>query len=168
MADMIPFFPRGEASQAVIISSIESFVSTVDELSWLTSAAVNHMRKWESLAELRGLFCTRYKPRDGRRESCSLPGFTVADAEAAYFQRISDENDQKLETWKRELAAAPPGTIEPFVLSPGAVKLLTAPPRPLAEVEAEVKASIGPPRSPEEVERLARELAEEIERRKKV
>lgn len=179
MADMIPFFPRTKAAQAVIISAIDGFVWTVDELNWLTDTAVNHMRKWESLAELRGLFCTKYKPRDGRREHCALPGFTAADSEAAYLEQQAIDTAANIERWKKELAAAPPGSeIEPFVLPPGAgPKLLQKParavysppgdPRPLAEIEAEVLRNIGPPRSPEETARLARELAEAVERRKK-
>lgn len=164
MAEMIPFFPRTDAAQAMIISAIESFVSTMDELNWLTNSAINHMREWKGLPELRGMFCTRFQPRDGRRESCSLPGFTAADAEAAYLSRMAEETARNIDQWKKEKLLAPPGEMEPFTMPANAIK----PPKPrtLAEVEAEVKAKTGPTRSPEEIDRMARELAAEIERRK--
>lgn len=177
MAEMIPFAPQSRAGQLIVIKALESFVSTDQQLAWLTDTAVNHMRKF-SLPELRGLFCTRWKPKDGISEYSTMPGFTAADLEGQYIERQAQETAALIEKWKSEKLLAPPGEVEPFTLPPGAgPKLLPkpervpAPPppdtRPLRVVEAEALSNIGPPRSPEETARLARELAEAVERRQK-
>ncbi len=177
MAEMIPFFPQSRSGQLIVIQALENFVSTDEQLAWLTDTAVNHMRKF-SLPELRGLFCTRWKPKDGIREYSTMAGFTAADLEGQYIERQAQETAALIEKWKHEKLLAPPGEVETFVLPPGAgPKLLPKPervaapapvdPRPLRVIEAEVLSKIGPPRSPEETARLARELAEAVERRQK-
>ena len=171
MADLIPFFPRTAAGQAAIISALESFVSTVDELNWLTNTAINHMREWSSLAELRGLYCTRYKPRDGRQEYSSLPGFTAADSEAAYHARIAAETAAKLDQWKKEKLLAPPGKFEGFPIPSTGMKLLPKPeadpPKSVREIEADLTARRGPKRSRAEIERATAELQARIDAEKK-
>jgi hypothetical protein len=170
MADLIPFFPRTAAGQAAIISALESFVSTVDQLNWLTNTAINHMREWSSLAELRGLFCTRYKPRDGRQEYSSLPGFTAADSEAAYHARIAQETAANLDRWKKEKLLAPPGKFEGFPIPSTAIKLLPPPadpPKSIREIEADLTARRGPKRSRAEIELATQELIARIDAEKK-
>jgi hypothetical protein len=177
LAEMIPFAPQSRAGQLIVIQALESFLSTDEQLAWLTNTAVNHMRKF-SLPELRGLFCTRWKPKDGINEYATTAGFTAADLEGQYIERQAAETAALMEKWKSEKLLAPPGTVEPFVLPPGAgPKLLQKPPRvpaapprdprPLKEIEAEVLANVGPPRSPEEIEQLARELAAAVEFRQR-
>jgi hypothetical protein len=170
MADMIPFFPRTAAAQAAIISALDSFVSTVDELNWLTNTAINHMREWSSLAELRGLFCTRYKPRDGRQEYSSLPGFTAADSEAAYHERIAQEAAANIDRWKKEKLLAPPGKFEGFPIPSTGLKLLppaSDPPKSIREIEADLTARRGPKRTRAEIELATQELIARIEAEKK-
>lgn len=71
----IAFVPAEPAATAIIVLSLGNMVGTKVELDWLTYIACNVMSKW-SLAELRGLFCTRYTPRDGVYVECTLPGHT--------------------------------------------------------------------------------------------
>jgi hypothetical protein len=175
MAEAIPFFPQSELGQLIVIQALENFVSTVEQLEWLRDAAVCHMRRW-SLPDLRGMFCTRWAPADGRHESCEIPGFTAADRDAALFRREAEETDRRIEGWKKEKQLAPPETWAPFPALPAAKRIPSANVRddseqnrtrvaPLAEVEREVLASMRPARSPEENERLARELEAEVRRR---
>lgn len=178
MAEMIPFFPTSKAGQMIVIRALESFVSTDQQLAWLTDRAVNHMRKF-NLPELRGLFCTRWKPADGVQEFSTLPGFTTADLEAQAFDQQAQQTAELIEKWKNQKLLAAPGSVEPFELPPGAKLRLLPPapktrpqsppsdPRPLSVIEAEALRNIGPPRSPEEIERLSRELAAAVEQRKK-
>lgn len=189
IAELIPFAPQSRAGQLIVIQELESFVSTDEQLAWLTQTAIRHMRKF-SLPELRGLFCTRWKPKDGVDEYSTTAGFTAADLEGQYIERQAQETVKLIEQWKSEKLLAAPGTVESF--EPGArlklmppkpqpipanvaaAKIAAASPaqppkdtRPLREIEAEVLSKIGPPRSPEETARLARELADAVDQRKK-
>lgn len=84
MAQVIPYFPSDEAGQLIIMRQMERFVSHAHELRWLVDTATGVMRKWESIPELRGLYCTRFKPADGIEANCSLPGFTPEESEMRY------------------------------------------------------------------------------------
>jgi hypothetical protein len=77
----IPYFPTDSGAQLAIMVQLELFVSSAHELRWLITAAVAVMRKWEGVPELRGLYCTRFKPADGKEVSCSLPGYTAEESE---------------------------------------------------------------------------------------
>jgi hypothetical protein len=77
----IPFFPTDSGAQLAIMVQLELFVSSAHQLRWLITAAVAGMRKWEGVPELRGLYCTRFKPADGKEVSCRLPGYTAEESE---------------------------------------------------------------------------------------
>lgn len=74
----IAFVPTAEEATAIILMSLGNMVATKAQLDWLTYIACNVMGKW-SLAELRGLFCTRFDPADGIRVECTIPGYTPED-----------------------------------------------------------------------------------------
>jgi hypothetical protein len=115
----IPFFPAESGARFAIMRSVEQFVSGSRELRWLIDAAVNHMREWKGAAELRGLYCTRFKPLDGIEESCSLRGFTAADSEAAYLLEESDRKHGEISAARKNGLLAIEGcvdTIDPNVL----------------------------------------------------
>lgn len=78
----IPFFPTGESARVAIATQIGKFVAEAHQLRWLVDAAINVMRKWDGIPELRGLYCTRFKPLDGVEGFCSLPGYRPEDCEA--------------------------------------------------------------------------------------
>ena len=44
-------------------------------LDWLVKAAVNAMRQWGGVAELRGILCSKWQPADGIDGYSSLPGY---------------------------------------------------------------------------------------------
>lgn len=80
----IPYFPREAAPQAAIMRALCAFVGEPWHLRWLVDTANNHMREWRGIAELRALYCVRFKPADGIEGSqCSIAGYTPADCEAA-------------------------------------------------------------------------------------
>lgn len=74
----IAFVPTVEEDTAIILISLANMVATKGQLDWLTYTACNVMPKW-SLAELRGLFCSRFDPDDGIRVDCTIPNFTPAE-----------------------------------------------------------------------------------------
>jgi len=77
----IPYFPAGSGPQLAIMRQLERFVSGAHELLWLIDTAVGAMREWKGIPELRGLYCTRFKPADGVEANCSVDGFTSEDSE---------------------------------------------------------------------------------------
>jgi hypothetical protein len=108
--EAIPFFPTHEQApaQGAIMRAILRFCDRLDGLRWLTDTAVERMKKWEGVGELRALYCTRYRPADGLPAvDCTIPGFTPADSEAAYFESQAQETTRKLEAWRRQAAQLP-------------------------------------------------------------
>lgn len=83
----IPFFPTDEYAQQAIMTEIGKFVDREDGLKWLFDAAMNTMRKWEGIPELRGLYCTRFKPADGVEAISTLPGYSPVDCENAHIEQ---------------------------------------------------------------------------------
>lgn len=85
MASVIPYFPRDSAGQALVMRELAKFITHGYELRWLVDTAAAAMREWKGLPELRGLYCTRFKPADGREENCNLPGYTPEESEARFL-----------------------------------------------------------------------------------
>lgn len=110
MAVLIPFFPKDEIAQRMIADQLERFINNQQELLWLTATACGSLRDWEragGLPELRGLFCTRFKPADGIVAYSTTPGYTASDLEARFFTQEREDNDRSLEEYKRERLTAP-------------------------------------------------------------
>jgi hypothetical protein len=180
MKDTIPFFPKQVLALEIVQRSIESFVSTGEQLEWLTHIACNTMRQW-SLPELRGIFCSRFQPADGIWASAETPGFTpdeaLTAAESAYHEREAKEYERKLAEWKEEaklLGAAP----EPFEIPPAAVKVIPALPAPekpakqgpsLREAEEQLEQQLTQirRRSAEESARLIADLERQLAAKKR-
>ena len=85
---VIPFFPADEHARLEIMRLVEDMIggevlygSTPQQrLDWLVKAAVNAMRTWGGIPELRGLLCTRWKPADRIEGYSSLPGYTAQNS----------------------------------------------------------------------------------------
>lgn len=86
----IPYFPTADAATIAIAIAIGKFVDDVYRLRWLIDTAVSSMREWKGVAEMRGLYCTRFKPADGVEANCTVAGFTPADSEMGYLQAASE------------------------------------------------------------------------------
>ena len=82
---IIPHFPHAENARVALAIQLSKFVSSAHQLRWLIDVAVNAMTEWRGLPELRGLYCTRFKPADGIEANCSLPGYTPEDSETGYL-----------------------------------------------------------------------------------
>lgn len=181
MKQTIPFFPQEVLGVQMVQRSIEDFVSTPEQLQWLTKVACNQMKRF-SLPELRGIFCSRFAPADGMWVSAETPGFTpdeaLAASEQAYHDREAKEYERKLTEWKTEAKLLGSGTPEPFEIPAAAVKALPAPkpekPKipgpPLPEAEEELKQHLSQAtrRSPEESARLIADLERQLEAKTKI
>jgi hypothetical protein len=76
------FFPSDTIAQNEIMRALGRMVSTPQELEWLVDTLIDLVDEWPGLREVRGLLCTRFKPRDGKETTCKqLPGFSGEDCE---------------------------------------------------------------------------------------
>jgi hypothetical protein len=162
MGQSINFFPTDDAAVEMVQQSLKSFVGEASQLRWLVATACNTMRRF-SLPELRGIFCSRFPPADGLYTAAETPGFTPGEtartAEEAYRQRIQAEYEQKLIEWKREakLLGQSPQPFEWRLLEGPDVPAVKK--RPLRAVEPKSVRK----RTPEENERLVRELQAKLD-----
>ena len=81
----LKFFPSDELARAGIMKLLLRLVEfgRVDQLEWLVRAMVDTVGTWNGPLELRGVFCTRFKPADGTEADCALtPGFSPEAMEA--------------------------------------------------------------------------------------
>lgn len=83
---MLRFFPAEPITRAGIMELLDRMVGTVEQLDWLTRTMIDQVGEWKGPMELRGVFCTRFKPADGVEAWSSIAGFTASDSEAAYSQ----------------------------------------------------------------------------------
>lgn len=102
----IPFFPEDEQVRAVIAGQIAKFVATKEQLDWLVAAAIESIDDWQrhgGLPELRGIFCTRFDPADGRTTTAIYAtGFREADLIARHQKQVIAENEQKQLAYREE------------------------------------------------------------------
>src|SRR5579883_3447356 len=82
---MLPYFPH--EARASVIALLARMCPHRRALKWLVSEVINHVAKWPGPAELRGLLCTRFEPRDGVDQWCSLPGYTAEEAYARHLEQ---------------------------------------------------------------------------------
>lgn len=100
------YFPRDESGQKAIMKLVQRMVERPDQLRWLINTMIDQVGEWKGPTELRGVYCSRYKPLDG----------IEADSSHARFSPESNESRAMLEH--------------------AAVKRLPAPPEALALVKA--------------------------------
>lgn len=108
---LIPFFPTDASTRELLADCLREFVGSPNELKWLVTLAVNVMPEWKGLAELRGLYCTRYRPLDQIEAVSGTAGFTPGElanrAERDYFEREHRHTAQRLQEYRREFARLP-------------------------------------------------------------
>ncbi len=87
----IPYFPQADNVRAAVMDNLLRFVAGPEEFLWLVRTTVATAKQWCGVAEMRALYCTRYRPVDGLKPEpqCALPGFTPSDLEAEYTRSIA-------------------------------------------------------------------------------
>jgi hypothetical protein len=62
----MPFFPTGEPLvQAAVAEMLSKMVSGDEELEWLIRRVTALFNAWPGTSEIRAVYCSRYKPKDG-------------------------------------------------------------------------------------------------------
>jgi hypothetical protein len=115
----IPFFPDDRTIRLEIANQIAKFVGTKEQLDWLVSSAIESIDDWQrngGIPELRGIFCTRFDPADGKETTAvHATGFREADLIRRHSARVIEENEQKLLAYREETMRLE-GKSEPFPL----------------------------------------------------
>src|SRR5215472_12604629 len=62
---VLPYFPGEPPQRGVIVNELVEMCSNEDQLKWLVKRTVKLWSKWESVRELRAIFCAKFKPADG-------------------------------------------------------------------------------------------------------
>jgi len=99
---ILKFFPSGSEAGAAISELLLSLVDSDERLEWLRGAVLG-LNEWPGPGEIRGIYCTRFKPADGIEAYSALSGFSPADCEAANIAKALPPRDTKLlESGQRE------------------------------------------------------------------
>lgn len=72
----LSFFPSDKDARTEVMRLLSRMVSEREELDWLIQTMIDKVGRWHGPMELRGVFCTRYKPADGIEASCSVGEFS--------------------------------------------------------------------------------------------
>lgn len=84
----IPFAPQEPAQQKALMRQIAAFADRPDALRWTIDMAVARWTRWLGTAELRGIYCSHYRPADGIEGDCvETAGLTANDNEGAQPER---------------------------------------------------------------------------------
>lgn len=62
---LMAFFPADPDVRAALVDIVLEMVETQEQCDWLVSRALKLYAKWPGVAELRALYCSKWKPRDG-------------------------------------------------------------------------------------------------------
>jgi hypothetical protein len=137
VAAVVPFFPQGPAL-AVVAGDVHRFVGTREQLDWFQRKARGSLSTYDGLPQLRALYATKYEPFDGVAPIVHVAGFEADALEASYSRRVMNENEQRMEAYRREALLAPAEDRAPLELPIAEVKAL--PPAPIASGVAAVYA----------------------------
>lgn len=115
-AALLRYFPQDEISKTVIMRLLDRMVATVEQVDWLRTAMVDRVGEWRGGKELRGVFCSRFPPKDGIETDCEAGPFTPSalEGQAHHTELLAGEEEQKLLT----------GEVAPVSDNPALVKLV--------------------------------------------
>lgn len=73
---MLRYFPSDAGARAGIMGVLARMVETVEGLQWLVRTMVDEVGEWQGPKELRGVYCTRFRPADGIESWCAQGKFS--------------------------------------------------------------------------------------------
>lgn len=174
IASMVPFFADSDLAKTLVRDQLLRWVGTKSQLDWLTEKAMTTLtQKHNTLADLKGLFCSEYWPADGHPVLSEIPGFSPAqltEAKEAAAARIRMEEDtRRLEGYREQANLLPAAERAPFLLPAALPAVKTMPPThaQIRKLEEDLKTVARRPARSEEENRLLEEsLARELEHRR--
>lgn len=112
---LMAFFPSDPDTRAALVWVLMELVETEEQLDWLVGRALKCFSKWPGIAELRALYCSRFRPKDGVEAYSEVypRGFPHESPEPAKPPGRAATMDHEFERRLRELAKVkqmlPPG-----------------------------------------------------------
>lgn len=71
---LMAFFPGDPEVRAGLVPILLDMIETEEQLDWLVNRALRLYAKWPGVAELRALYCSRFKPKDGMEAYSEIYG----------------------------------------------------------------------------------------------
>jgi hypothetical protein len=133
-SECVPFFPKTELGVSLVADAISSFVASREQLYWFAREVVQRSAKYEGVPGLRAIFCMRYRPADGIEPAHDVAGASTEELEAQYARRVMEENEARIERYKREAALGAPEDRAPLEM-PAVEEMLKPMPAPLHATE---------------------------------
>jgi hypothetical protein len=62
---LMAFFPGDPDTRSALIWALMQLVETEEQLDWLIERALKLYTRWPGVGEIRALYCSRFKPKDG-------------------------------------------------------------------------------------------------------
>ena len=94
-AALLRYFPQDEISKAAIMRFVDSLVNNAKELAWLRDSMINRVGEWSGSKELRGIFCSKFRPKDGIEIDSTHADFSPVSGEARSAQ-LEPPKEQRL------------------------------------------------------------------------
>jgi hypothetical protein len=69
---LMAFFPGDADVRAALVSVFMEMIDTEEQLDWLVNRALRLYARWPGVAEMRALYCSRWKPKDGMETYSSI------------------------------------------------------------------------------------------------
>ena len=61
----LPFFPSDHLVKAAVLEELQQMVANDEQLEWLIRRVTGLYKEWPGLSEIRAVYCSRFRPRDG-------------------------------------------------------------------------------------------------------
>ncbi len=87
---LLKFFPGDEMARAALMRALTEMANSPADLRELSRRVVAHYREWPGPAEIRGVFCTFAKPRDGIEAGATSAGTLAAAIEQRALEAHSN------------------------------------------------------------------------------
>lgn len=62
---LMAFFPGDPEVRSALVEILLEMVDTNEQLDWLVKRALKLYAKWPGVGEIRALYCSKWKPKDG-------------------------------------------------------------------------------------------------------
>jgi hypothetical protein len=72
---MLPFFPTEQNARVGIVALVCEMADGNSQVDWLVRRCLQLWSRWEGPGELRAVFCSKFRPRDGVEAYSLLPQF---------------------------------------------------------------------------------------------
>lgn len=135
---ILRYFPIDPYAQAEVAKLLERMVDTPVHLEWLVTAMIDEVGEWRGPTELRGVYCSHYRPADGKEANCEHGPFSTAALE----QRSIEQADKVRQIEERSAPAIVKRLVAAKAMDAVTQRSCTTAKRPRFDVGASCKPSV--------------------------